>query len=181
MPWTTAPPTYRSIPSLSPSASPSESEPATSLRPPGSFPSPTAWKERRLSRQDIEERAREAAQLDRDAVEFESRHAPCPRIALASGTQHLSGREGASSARSRLPRRPSAHACSAAATGIPELPGTPGVSPQLSPGPRASEATDFPTWDEAPRLGTPCLRDGRAHGRRPIPGRRYCGARGPLP
>nr|XP_002710777.2 R-spondin-2 isoform X1 [Oryctolagus cuniculus] len=152
MPWTTAPPTYRSIPSLSPSASPSESALATSL-------SPTAWKRRRLGCEGAVERAREAAQLDRDAVGSESGRTRCPGVALASGTQHPSGRVRAcpgqlipGAARPDDPRR-------TPALRRPLGPGScqalPVARRKLSPGPRANEAAGFPTWDGAPCLGTP--------------------------
>lgn len=134
MPWTTAPPTYRSIPSLSPAASRSESALVTSLRPRVSVLSPTAWKGRKLSCEVAVVRARETAQLDRDPGS-ESGRAPRPRIALTGGhaaSQRLRppGPRQASPAqrticalRTRSGRR------------NPELPGAPGGSGQTFPQP----------------------------------------------
>lgn len=130
MPWTTAPPTYRSIPSLSLSASPSESALATSLQPRGSVRSPPARAGRNLSREVAVERAPRAA--TGPGRQEESGRAPRRGIALSRGLrpdQHLSACGRAC---------PAARSCQA-----PPAPRTLGVrGPRCSrPNPRAAKSS----------------------------------------
>lgn len=170
MPWTTAPPTYRSIPSLSLSASPSESALATSLRPPGSVLSSPARAGRNLSCEVVVERSLEAATGPGRCEE--SGRAPRPGIALAGGdpaSQCLWSRLPAcallpGAASPEDPRGPRTLLQPAKSYSCQELPA--GVG-KLFPSPRADQTARlaFRAWDGAPRLGTPCsLRHARTVG-----------------
>lgn len=135
MPRTTAPPTYRSIPSRSPAASPSESALATSPRPRASAPSPAARKGGKLSCEVAVARARETAQLDRDPAS-DSGRALRPRIAL-TGAHAASQRLRPRGPRQASPARRTLRALRTRALrrGDPELPGAPGGCGQTFPQP----------------------------------------------
>lgn len=161
MSWITAPPTYRSIPSLSLSASPSESALATSLRPLGSVLAPLAQAARNFSCEVVVERALGAA--TRPGRQEESGRSPRPGIALTGGDpasqrlrSRLPGRAlllGAASPED--PRGPRTLLQLAESQNCQELPA--GVG-KLFPSPRADQTARLASraWDGAPRLGTPC-------------------------
>ncbi len=176
MPWTTAPPTYRSIPSLRRAASPSESALATSLRLRGTAPSRTAWTGGDPRCGWLRSGSREAAQWHRD-LESECGRAGRPRTALPGGD----------AASPRLPTRPPA-----APARAPPAPGAGGALPtrggcgrsrgrsaNFSPAHVLAGRPAAPARDGAPRLGTPHRPSRKCHGRRPAPGHRGRGARLP--
>lgn len=156
MPWTTAPPTYRSILSLSRAASPSESALATSLRPRVSVLSPTAWKGRKLSCEVAVVRARETAHWT--GTQGVKAGVPLARgLHSPAGTQHPRGCGRRGPARRRQPRGPSAHFELAAVAGIRSCQALVVGLGKLFRSPRASEAAGFrsPGCSAALRLATP--------------------------
>lgn len=161
MSWTTAPPTYRSIPSLSLCASPSESALATSLRPPGQCSvSPSSSSEKL---QLWSGGGESTGSSDWTRTPREERTRPSPGIALEGGDP--------ASQRLRLCLPGRALLLRAASPEDPWGPGTllqpadsqscqelrAGVR-KLFPSPRADQTARLASraWDGAPRLGTPC-------------------------
>lgn len=154
MPWTTAPPTYRSIPSLSRAASPSESALATSLRPRVSVLSPTAWKGRKLSCEVAVVRARETAHWT--GTQGVKAGVPLARgLHSPAGTQHPRGCGRRGPARRRQPRGPSAHFELAAVAGIRSCQALAGVWANFSAAHVLARRLASEARDAAPRLGSP--------------------------
>lgn len=171
MPWTTAPPTYRSILSRGRLHLRRKVRSPHPLGLPRAPRLPQLRKGRNLSGEVAAERARGAAPLDRGPRGAREgaplvRGSPSP-----AGTQRPPRSCRAPPGRRDPPR-----------TLNPELPGAPGGS-RLTfphPGPRASGPAGFRARDGAPRLGTRTARDVSAHGRRP-PGPRLLGVVPPPP
>lgn len=165
MPWTTAPPTYRSILSHGRLHLRRKVRSPHPLGLPRAPRLPQLRKGRNLSGEVAAERARGAAPLDRGPRGAREgaplvRGSPSP-----AGTQRPPRSCRAPPGRRDPPR-----------TLNPELPGAPGGS-RLTfphPGPRASGPAGFRARDGAPRLGTRTARDGQGGRCRPRATDRRC-------